>query len=296
MKKFLAILMAALMLFSITACTSSNEPAAEPAPEPEAEGGGEAAEEQLTLEAGKLLVAISPDFAPMEFVDTSKTGQDQYVGFDVTLSKFIAEQMGLELEIKPMSFDACQAAVQTNTVDMSISGFSYTPERAENFNLSDYYYAGDNETEQTIIVLKEDEGKWTKAEDYSGLTIAAQTASLQMNLVTSQLPSDCNIKEFSDLGTAVEALRSGIVDGVAVAYGNGQAIIASNDAIAMSGFEFEVSEEAENNVIMLNKSNDALLEKVNEILAIAYENGYYGGWYEEAQALAGIDTAEEVSY
>ena len=293
MKKFLAILMAALMLFSITACTSSNEPAAEPAPEPapEAEGGEAAAEDQLTLEAGKLLVAISPDFAPMEFVDTSKTGQDQYVGFDVTLSKFIAEQMGLELEIKPMSFDACQAAVQTNTVDMSISGFSYTPERAENFNLSDYYYAGDNETEQTIIVLKEDEGKWTKPEDYSGLTIAAQTASLQMNLVTSQLPSDCNIKEFSDLGTAVEALRSGIVDGVAVAYGNG-----SNDAIAMSGFEFEVSEEAENNVIMLNKDNDALLEKVNEILAIAYDNGYYGGWYEEAQALAGIDTAEEVSY
>ena len=298
MKKFLAILMAALLLFSITACTSSNEPAAEPSPEPtpEAEGGEEPAEEQLTLEAGKLLVAISPDFAPMEFVDTSKTGQDQYVGFDVTLSKFIAEQMGLELEIKPMSFDACQAAVQTNTVDMSISGFSYTPERAENFNLSDYYYAGDNETEQTIIVLKEDEGKWTKPEDYSGLTIAAQTASLQMNLVTSQLPSDCNIKEFSDLGTAVEALRSGIVDGVAVAYGNGEAIIASNDAIAMSGFEFEVSEEAENNVIMLNKDNDALLEKVNEILAIAYDNGYYGGWYEEAQALAGIDTAEEVSY
>ena len=254
MKKFLAILMAALMLFSITACTSSNEPAAEPSPAPEAEGGEEPAEEQLTLEAGKLLVAISPDFAPMEFVATSKTGQAQYVGFDVTLSKFIAEQMGLELEIKPMSFDACQAAVQTNTVDMSISGFSYTPERAENFNLSDYYYAGDNETEQTIIVLKEDEGKWTKPEDYSGLTIAAQTASLQMNLVTSQLPSDCNIKEFSDLGTAVEALRSGIVDGVAVAYGNGEAIIASNDAIAMSGFEFEVSEEAENNVIMLNKT------------------------------------------
>ena len=146
MKKFLAILMAALMLFSITACTSSNEPAAEPGPAPEAGGGEEPAEEQLTLEAGKLLVAISPDFAPMEFVDTSKTGQDQYVGFDVTLSKFIAEQMGLELEIKPMSCDACQAAVQTNTVDMSISGFSYTPERAENFNLSDYYYAGDNET------------------------------------------------------------------------------------------------------------------------------------------------------
>ncbi|MBR5980849.1 MAG: transporter substrate-binding domain-containing protein [Firmicutes bacterium] len=289
MKKFLAILMAALLLFSVTACSSSNEPA-QPA-----EAGGEA-EEQLTLAAGKLSVAISPDFAPMEFVDTSKSGQDQYVGFDVTLAKFIADEMGVELVIEPMSFDACQAAVQTHSVDMSISGFSYTPERAENFALSDYYYAGDNETEQTIIVLAENADKWTKAEDYSGKKVAAQSASLQYNLCTSQLPSDTEIVVYADLGTAVEALRSGIVDAVAVAYGNGEAIIANNSAVAMSGFEFEVSEEAENNVIMMTKGNDALLAKVNEILAIAYDNGYYGEWYAEAEALAGIDTAEEVSY
>ena len=289
MKKFLAILMAALLLFSVTACSSSNEPA-QPA-----ESGGEA-EEQLTLAAGKLSVAISPDFAPMEFVDTSKSGQDQYVGFDVTLAKFIAEQMGCELVIEPMSFDACQAAVQTHSVDMSISGFSYTPERAENFALSDYYYAGDNETEQTIIVLAENADKWTTAADYSGKKVAAQSASLQYNLCTSQLPSDTEIVVYADLGTAVEALRSGIVDAVAVAYGNGEAIIANNSAVAMSGFEFEVSEGAENNVIMMTKGNDALLAKVNEILAIAYDNGYYGEWYAEAEALAGIDTAEEVSY
>ncbi|MBQ2094988.1 MAG: transporter substrate-binding domain-containing protein [Firmicutes bacterium] len=290
MKKFLAILMAALLLFSVTACTSSNEPAAP------ADDGGEAAEASLTLTPGKLSVALSPDFAPMEFVDTSKSGQDQYVGFDVTLAKFIAEEMGCELVIEPMSFDACQAAVQTHSVDMSISGFSYTPERAENFNLSDYYYAGDNETEQTIIVLAENADKWTKAEDYSGLKVAAQSASLQYNLCTSQLPSDTEIVVYSDLGTAVEALRSGIVDAVAVAYGNGEAIIANNSAVAMSGFEFEVSEEAENNVVMMTKGNDALLEKVNEILAKAYDAGYYGEWYAEAEALAGIDTAEEVSY
>ena len=45
-----------------------------------------------TVTAGSLTVAISPDFAPMEFVDVSKSGQDQYVGFDVTLAKYIAEK------------------------------------------------------------------------------------------------------------------------------------------------------------------------------------------------------------
>ena len=36
--------------------------------------------------APALRVAMSPDFAPMEFVDASKTGQDQCVGFDVSLA------------------------------------------------------------------------------------------------------------------------------------------------------------------------------------------------------------------
>ena len=247
-------------------------------------------------QAATLTVAISPDFAPMEFVDTSKTGQDQYIGFDITLAKYIAQEMGRTLVLKPMSFDACQAAVQTGSVDMSISGFSYTAERAENFNLSDYYYAGDNETEQAIITTKANEGKWTKAGDFAGLTVGAQTASLQMNLCNEQLPDSATIKEFSDLGTAVEALRNGNIDALAVAKGNGDAILASNDALAFTGFEFEVDESAENNVILLKKGNDALTKQVHEILAKAYAAGLYGGWYEEAEVLAGIKTAAEVSY
>ncbi len=86
MKKMLAFVMAVLMLVAL----------AVPA---------------MASEKTELTVALSPDFAPMEFVDTSKSGQDQYVGFDVSLAKYIAEEMGLELAIKPMSFDACQAAV-----------------------------------------------------------------------------------------------------------------------------------------------------------------------------------------
>ena len=41
-------------------------------------------------EKNVLKVALSPDFSPMEFVDPTKEGQDKYVGFDVTLAKFIS--------------------------------------------------------------------------------------------------------------------------------------------------------------------------------------------------------------
>ena len=87
-------------------------------------------------------VAMSPDFAPMEFVDLAKEGDDKYVGFDVILAKYLAKEMNKKLVIKPMSFDAAMAAAQAGTVDAAISGFSWTAERAKNFEITDYYVAG----------------------------------------------------------------------------------------------------------------------------------------------------------
>ena len=149
-----------------------------------------------------LKVATSPDFAPMEFVDSSKKGQESYVGFDITLAKYIAEGLGKELEIVPISFDACMVAVEAGSVDMGISGFSWTADRADNYNFSDYYYAGDNEAEQTIVTTKANEGKFTSAADFSGKKVAAQTGSLQLNLCKEQLPADCEVVEVGDLTTA----------------------------------------------------------------------------------------------
>ena len=233
----------------------------------------------------------------MEFVDASKSGQDSYVGFDVTLAKFIAEGLGKELELVPLSFDACQVAVQVGSVDMSISGFSWTEERAANYNLSDYYYAGDNETEQVIITTKANEGKFPTAADFSGLKVAAQTASLQLALCQEQLPEDCEIVEVVDLTTAFLQLQSGEFDAMAVATGQAEVLIANNPEIAaLSGFQFEVSAEYEANVIMLQKGADELTAQVNELLAEAYEAGYYGVWYEEALALAESANSQEVSY
>ena len=247
--------------------------------------------------AETLKVAISPDFSPMEFVDLSKSGQDKYVGFDVSLAKYIAAEMGMELELMPMSFDACQAAVSTGKVDMSISGFSYTAERAENYNLSDYYYAGDNETEQTIIALKENAAKFTSAESFAGVKVGAQTASLQEALVKDQLvPQGAELVIFADINTGVLQLKKGDFEAIAVAPGNGDAIAANNPEVVVTDFTFEVDEAAENNLILLKKGADDLTAQVNEILAKAYAAGLYGEWYAEAEELAGIDTAADVSY
>ena len=278
MKKIFAIALAALMILGMFAGC----------------GAKEAAENPYNLVTpGKLTISLSPDFSPMEFVDPSKEGQEQYVGFDVMLAQYIADELGLELVIMPMDFNACQTAVAMGTVDMSISGYSKTDERAENYNLSDFYYAGDNETQQVLITLAANEGLYATAESVAGLKVGAQAASLQANLCTNQLP-DTELVIFGDLTTGLLQLKNGDFQVMAVAHGNAEAIIANNPDIIMTGFEFVVTADEENNVIMMKKGNDALTEKVNELLAKAYDNGYYGEWYAAAEALAGIGV--EVSY
>ena len=180
----------------------------------------------------------------------------------MTLAKYIAEELGVKLEIQAMSFDACQTAVAMDAVDMSISGYSWTESRAENFELSDYYYAGDNETEQVLLIRAEDAEKYTKPEDFDGVEVGAQNASLQMQLVTEQLP---NAKAYTigEIGVGVMELQTGNIDALAVADGNGTQIIANNPGLVKCTWEFDVKAEYEANVILIHKGDTDLLDAVN---------------------------------
>lgn len=279
MKSILALLMAAALLLSLAAAAFAAD---------------KKTEVDAIQETGVLTVALSPDFSPMEFVDSSKQGQEQYVGFDVTLAKYIAEELGVKLEIQAMSFDACQTAVAMGAVDMSISGYSWTEARAENFELSDYYYAGDNESRQVLLIKAADAEKYTKPEDFKGATVGAQNASLQMMLVEEQLPG-AKPYTIGEIGVGVMELQSGNIEALAVADGNADAILVNHPDLVKCSWEFEVSEAYEANVIMMHKGATALLEAVNAALAKAYENGWYGEWYAEAKEMAGLETAVEVT-
>ena len=288
--KLVCIIMCIAMVAALCACGSSaSSPSASDAPASEPQN----ALEKIKAE-GVLTVALSPDFSPMEFVDASKSGQDQYVGFDVSLAKYIAEYIGVDLSIEAMNFDACQTAVYTASVPMAISGFSWTEERAENYNISDYYYAGDNETEQVLLIRSADADKYKAAEDFAGLDVGAQNASLQMQLVTEQL-TDANPITIGDIGTGVLELQNGNIEALAVAKGNASMIISSNPDLAICSWEFDVKAEYEANVVLVTKGEDELLAVVNEALAKAYADGLYGEWYNAAVELAKSENATEVS-
>lgn len=241
MKKFVSLLLALMMALSLVACGSKADTKTDDKTDDDTVTGPANALEKIKAD-GVLTVALSPDFSPMEFVDSSKTGQDQYVGFDITLAKYIAENLGVELVIEPMGFDASQTAVYTGSVPMSISGYSWTEDRAQNYELSDYYYAGENETRQALLIKKENADKYTSPEDLAGQDVGAQNASLQMQLVTEQL-TGADPVAIGDITVGVMELKSGNIEALAVAYGNAEMIVDANPDLVICTWEFDVKAE-----------------------------------------------------
>ena len=293
--KVLSLALAAITLFVLCACgTAASSPAAGPvsdAAPTEASAASNGVLNEIKA-SGELHITLSPDFAPMEFIDSSKDGQEQYVGLDVFLAKYIADYIGVKLVIEPMSFDACQTAVYTASVPMSVSGYVWTEERAESYEISDYYYDGDNKIEPVILIRTADAEKYTSSEDFNGVDIGAQNASLQMQLVTSQLP-DANPVAVGDVGTGVLELQNGSIEALAVAKGNAEIIMDANPDLVLCPWEFTITEETEAFVILITKGETALLNVVNEALAKAYSEGMYGAWHDEAVALAKVVNGTE---
>lgn len=263
-KLFCAALAAAMLMATMSGCGSSQNRL------------------EKILESGKLVLATSPDFAPLEFEDLS-SGEAQYVGSDIELAKYIAEKLGVELEISAMDFSAVQAAIPSGQADIAISGFARTEERAQNMELSTPF----NITEdggQTVLVLKGEGANYTAADDFSGLQIGAQNGSLQYNLVSSQLPEDVEIVPVGSLNDGVLMLETGKIDALASDLSNAELLLESHDGIETTDFMFEYSSEG--NVAAVKKGETELIEAVNEIIEEVNELGLYDQWKEEATELA----------
>ena len=97
--------------------------------------------------AGQLVVATNANFAPFEY----KIG-DKFAGVDMEIAKLIADDLGLELVIEDMDFDAVVTSVGKNDVDIAMAGLTVNEDRAKVVNFSESYY----NASQMLIVKKED--------------------------------------------------------------------------------------------------------------------------------------------
>ena len=197
-------------------------------------------------------------------------------GYDVMMAIYIADYLGMELEIYQLDWDSLPLAVQAGTVDCVIAGQSITSERLETVDFSDpYYYA-------SIVVLVQADSEYASATGISDL--AGCSATSQINTVWY----DTCIPQIEDVDqqTATEntsqmlvQLNAGAVDIVVTDQPTALAAVSVYENLVMLDFtdtddNFEVSDEEINIGISIQKGNTGLLDAINEALATLTVDDY----------------------
>lgn len=279
MKKLFALLLTLAMVLSLAACGSKKEeaPAETPAETP-AEEPAEAA--ITTVTEGKLTVATSPDFAPYEFYAIGEDGTPTLAGFDMALAQYIADYIGLELEVIPMDFDGVLTELATKTVDLGMAGLSPDPKRADAMDFSDLYYKGG----QSFVCVKGNADKFTSLEDTNNpeYSIGAQTGSIQMDLANENSP-DADIIALPKVTDLISELLAGKLDGAYI-----ETDVAKSYQKNYPELEIvlDVPYDSEGSAIGVSKGNEALLAAVNEAVAAALSDGSMETFVAEANELA----------
>lgn len=220
--------------------------------------------------AGKLVVATSPDWPPYEYIDDD----GNIVGTDVLMMQWIAEQLGVELEIQPLAFDACLAAVGRGDVDLMIAGLTYDEERLNAMELTGVYW---NEGDQGLLVKKGEGAKYNSAAAFDGKTVAAQNGTNQQIMVEEQL-TGATLELVTKIPDGVNMVKSGRVDALAVPKTVYDSVIAENDDLEVAEFAFEFEG---GNYIASVKGETALTEKIQELIDTINEDGLYQKWVDE---------------
>lgn len=308
-RKFIALTLTAGMLVSMTACGGNSDNAAEDtntagteettddsaqedatddaaAQEDASSGESGSAAEVETVTDGVLTVATSPDFAPYEFYAIGEDGTPQLAGFDIALAQYIADYMGLELEIIPVDFDGVISELQTKSVDLGMAGLSPDPDRESVMDFSDIYYTGG----QSLVTTKENADKYNSFEAINNpdVTVGAQTASIQLDLAQTNSP-DADIISLPKVTDIIAELVAGTMDAAYI-----ETVVAESYQANYPDLEIvmDVPYDQEGSAIGVCKDNEGLLAAVNEAIAAAIEDGSMDQFVAEANELASGQTYE----
>ena len=272
-KLFIVVMMLGLVASFMTGCSSKNVEASD-------------AKNRLDaiLKRGYIEVVMEPYFAPNEFIDPSKKGNEQIVGSDVELAKYIAESLGVELKIIPLEFSAVLSSITEGKYDLAISALGYTPAREEAMNMSKGYYFSENNAGYGLLIREEDKDVIKTPEDIADKSIVAQSGSLQEMFVNEQVPQYKELKRVSATTDGFLMVQEGKADVAAVAKSMAQLYIDANQnagLMVIDEFQFTVDKSTQGTRIGITKGEDELTAKINEIIDEILESGIYEDWYQE---------------
>jgi polar amino acid transport system substrate-binding protein len=208
----------------------------------------------------QINIAIPTDFPPYGFVGTDMAPQ----GLDIDMARLIAAQLGVKLELVPVTSANRIPYLQTRKADLVISTLGKNPERSAVIDFTAAY----SPFFQAVFAAK---GTVVKGPaDLAGKSVGVTRGAIEDLELTKVAPPTADIKRFEDNNGTVSAFVSGQVQVIATGASVAGNMMARNPQL---GAEYKFVLKDSPNFIGVAKGEDTLRLKVNQIIAAAKASG-----------------------
>ena len=212
------------------------------------------------MAAKVIKIAVPQDFAPFGSAGLDLKPQ----GLDVDMANYIGKELGVRVEIIPVTSANRIPYLQTHKADLVISSLGKNAEREKVIDFSVAYapfFSGVFGTKDIAV---------KSVADLKGKAVGATRGAIEEQELTKTAPSDATIKRFEDNNATIAAFVSGQVD--LIATGNTvAAAIAEKNPQRAPALKFVIKDSP--CYVGLNKDEPKLLAKVNGIIAKAKSDG-----------------------
>ena len=283
MKKWIAMLLAALMVFPMAACAAKNEPAAdqtndqtaadtqtsEPAEDTASGEDAAPAADQTAADSdmayvqskGTLVVGIT-DFAPMDYQNES----GEWIGFDADMAKAFAESLGVSVEFVEIDWDNKLLELGSKSIDCVWNGMTLTDEVTSAMSCSNAYC----NNSQVVIVPADKAADYADVEACKALSFAVEAGSAGMAEVEKLGASFTEVK---DQATALMEVAAGTSDAAVIDSLMAGAMVG--EGTSYDNLTYTVSlnaEEGEQYGVGFRQDSD-LAAALNDFFKAAYADG-----------------------
>ena len=283
MKKWIAMLLAALMVFSMAACAAKNEPAAdqtndqtaadtqtsEPAEDTASGEDAAPAADQTAADSdmayvqskGTLVVGIT-DFAPMDYQNES----GEWIGFDADMAKAFAESLGVSVEFVEIDWDNKLLELGSKSIDCVWNGMTLTDEVTSAMSCSNAYC----NNSQVVIVPADKAADYADVEACKALSFAVEAGSAGMAEVEKLGASFTEVK---DQATALMEVAAGTSDAAVIDSLMAGAMVGEGTSYDSLTYTVSLNaEEGEQYGVGFRQGSD-LAAALNDFFNAAYADG-----------------------
>ena len=248
MKKIIALLLAALMVVSVTACSKKF-----------------ANDSDYVADKGTLVVGIT-DFAPMDY---KEAGSDEWVGFDADMAKLFAEYLGVKVQFVEITWGQKINELNSKAIDCVWNGMTLNDEVKAGMGTSVPYCLN----AQVLVVAADKAADYENLTDLSGLNVAVESGSagedaavaLGANTIAVEKQSDTLMEIAAGTSDAavIDLLMAGAMIGEGTNYDNLTWVLNLNTLQNLESEEYGVG---------FRKDSD-LVEKFNAFWAASLADG-----------------------